>query len=99
MKCEPRVIKFEKGTFSPVIFPCSGGAGRSATRVIKQFDSKLSLKNDDSCANIITFIQTKIGFAVLRSSVLCLCDSRSLRRQQPVEASMGAVVNEVRLLS
>ena len=99
LKYEPRVINVEKGTFSPLIFSCTGGAGPSATRVIKQAASKLSLKNDDSYANIITFIRTKISFALLWSSVLCLRGSRSLRRPQPVEASMGAVVEEGRLLS
>ena len=57
LKYEPRVINVEKGTFSPLIFSCTGGAGPSATRVIKQVASKLSLKNDDSYANI-TFIRT-----------------------------------------
>ena len=99
MKYEPRIINVEKGTFSPLIFSCTGGAGPSATRVIKQVASKLSLKNDDSYANIITFIRTNISFALLRSSVLCLRGSRSIRLPQPVEASMGAVVGEGRLLS
>ena len=99
LKYEPRVINVEKGTFSPLIFSCTGGAGPSATRVIQQVARKLSLKNDDSYANIITFIRTKISFALLRSSVLCLRGSRSLRRPQSVEATMGSVVEEGRLLS
>ena len=75
-----------------------GGAGPSASKVIKRVAGKLSDKKEVSYSDIITYIRTKISFALLRSSILCIRGSRSLRRRGIVEASIGTVVEESRLL-
>ena len=98
LKYEQRIVDVEKGSFNPLVFSCTGGAGPSATKVMKRIAGKMSDRKDDSYSDIITYIRTKLSFALLRSSVLCLRGSRSLHRRAAVEASIGTVVEEGRLL-
>ena len=97
LKYEQRIREVEHVTFNPLV-SCTGGAGPSASKVIKRIAGKLSDKKEDSYSDIITYIRTKISFALLRSSILCIRGSRSLRRRGIVEASIGTVVEEGRLL-
>ena len=88
----------EHSTFNPLIFACTGGAGPSASKVMSRFALKLSEKGYDSYSDAISFIRTKISFALLRSSVLCLSGCRALKRQiDHVESSIAATVQEGRL--
>ena len=95
LKYESRIINVEKSTFNPLIFACTGGAGPSATKVITRLAAKINEKGSESYADAISYIRTKISFALLRSSVLCLRGCRATRRQQAiVESSISAIVHE-----
>ena len=87
--------KCGKNTFNPLSFACTGGAGPSATKVITRLAAKINEKGTESYADAISYIRTKISFALLRSSVLCLRGCRATRRQQAiVESSISAIVHE-----
>ena len=94
LKYEQRIINVEKSTFNPLVFACTGGAGPSATKVISRLASKISEKSSDTYADAISYIRTKISFALLRSSVLCLRGCRSTKRKQIEEPSISAIVHE-----
>ena len=96
-KCEQKITEVEKVTFCPRVFAFTGGAGPSASKALKQLASELSAQKKDSYADII-YLRTKISFALLRSFILCICESRTLRRREIVDASMGGVFEEGRLL-
>ena len=97
-KYEQRILVVEKTTFCPLVFACTGGAGSSSTKALKELASELSARKADSYADIISYLRTKINFALLRSSILCIRVSSTFRRRKIVDASMGAVVEEGRLL-
>ena len=63
---------------------------------LKQLASKLSARK--RTATLISYLRTKISFALLRSSILCFRGSSTLRRREVADASMGALVEEGRLL-
>ena len=95
LKYESRIINVEKSTFNPLVFACTGGAGPSTTKVITRLAAKINEKGTESYADAISYIRTKISFALLRSSVLCLRGCRATRRQQAiVESSISAIVHE-----
>ena len=98
LKYDQRIIEVEKGTFCPLIFPCTGGVCPSASKAIQRLASRIRDKNEDSYSDVITYIRTKLSFALLRRSVLCLRGARSMRRRSAVEASIGTIVEEGRLL-
>ena len=84
---------WKKSSFNPLVFACTGGAGPSATKVITRLAAKINEKGSESYA--ISYIRTKISFALLRSFVLCLRGCRATRRQQAiVESSISARVHE-----
>ena len=94
LKYESRIINVEKSTFNPLVFACTGGAGPSATKVITRLASKVNEKSTESYSEAISYIRTKISFALLRSCVLCLRGCRSTRCQPAMESSISAVVHE-----
>ena len=97
LKYEQRIIDVENSTFNPLVFACTGGAGPSASKVMSRLALKISEKSIESYADVIGYIRTKVSFALLRSSVLCLRGCRSLKRKLPNDSSIGAVVEEGRL--
>ena len=97
-KFEQRLNEDEKATVCPLVFACTGGAGPSASKKLKQLASKLSAQKETRYADIVSYLKTKISFAPLRSSILCIRGPRTLKRREIVDASMGAVVEEERLL-
>ena len=95
-KYEERIRETEHSSFNALIFACSGGAGPSASRVMKQLATKISEKLGESYADTISHIRTKISFALL-SCVLCLRGCRALKPRVLSETSISAVVEEGRL--
>ena len=78
---------------------CTGEAGPSASKAKQRLAAgSASDKKEDSYWDVITYIRTKLIVALLRSSTLCLRGSTSMRRLTAVEASIGTVVEEGRLL-
>ena len=94
MKYESRTINVEKSTFNPLVFACTGGTGPSTTRLITRLASKVNEKGTESYSDAISYIRTKISFALLRSCVLCLRGCRSPRRPPATESSISAIVHE-----
>ena len=97
LKYEQRIIEVEKATFCSLIFSCTGGAGPSASKAIQRLASR-SDKKEDSYSDVITYIRTKLSWALLRSSILCLRGARSMSRRPAVLASLRTVLEEGRLL-
>ena len=80
-----RIINVEKSTFNPHVSACTGGAGPSATKVITRLVSEVNGKGNESYSEAISYIRTKINFALLCSCVLCM---------PAMESSISAVVHE-----
>ena len=51
-KYEQRVISVEHSTFNPLIFACTGGAGPTATRALKQVAAKIREKRSEPYADV-----------------------------------------------
>ena len=97
-KYEKRICNVENSSFHPLVFACTGGAGPSASKVMSRLEAKISKKSLESYAETMNYIRTKVSFALLRSSILCLRGCRALRRSHPIEeSSIGAIVREGRL--
>ena len=94
-KYEERIRETEQSSFNALVFVCSGGAGPSASRVMKQLATKISEKCGETY-DTISYIRTKISFALLRSCVLCLRGCRALKLHVLSETSISAVVEEGR---
>ena len=96
-KYEERIRETEHSSFRALVSACSGGAGPSALRVMKKLATKNSEKRGEPFADLISYIRTKISFALLRSCFLCSRGCRALKPRVLSETSISAVVEEGRL--
>ena len=93
MKYEQRIVKVENGSFDLLVFAPTGGAAPTASKVMSSLAFKLSEKSEDTYAEVMGYLRTKVSFALLKSSVLCLRGCRSLRRQpEIIDSAIGAIV-------
>ena len=75
-----RVVEVEKGTFTPMVFSALGGCGTEASRFIKRIAEMLAEKQDTHKAATTNLVRTKLAFSVLRSAVLCIRGTRSVKK-------------------
>ena len=79
-----RVREIENGTFSPLVFSINGGLSKECSVVYKRIAQMLTDKRVNSrYSDCITFIRTRISFALTRSALRCIRGSRKWRNQRP----------------
>ena len=78
-----RIIEVEHATFSPIVMTPYGGQGREAEKVITELAHKLSLKKDIQESQVLHWLRTKLSFCLLRSAILCIRGSRSIKTIKP----------------
>ena len=75
-----RVIQIEHGTFTPIVTSAYGGYGRETSKFLSVLINKVAEKHDMHISIVANYIRTKLSFEIVRSQVLCVRGSRSLRR-------------------
>ena len=76
-----RVMDIEHGTFTPLIFTTTGGMSGECERYHCRLAELLSIKKCESYASTISWLRSKVAFAILRGALLCLRGSRTPRRK------------------
>ena len=76
-----RVLQVENGTFTPLVFTANGGMGRECHKFYQRLADMIADKRDITSSITTNYIRTKICFSLLRSMLLWLRGSRSLKRQ------------------
>ena len=74
-----RVREVEQGCFTPLDFTTSGGMGREATTFYKRLADLLAEKRQLPYGVVMGWLRCRLSFALLRSALLCIRGSRSLR--------------------
>ena len=93
---EQRVREVEHSTFTPLVMSATGGMGKAATTFYKRLASMLSEKNDAPYSETLRWIRCRLGFALLRSSIMCIRGARSSARhpasdvtQEPIDLQLA----------
>ena len=71
-----RILQVEKGTFSPAVVSCSGGASPETSKLLQAIAEKMAVKRKESYSIMINFLRRRISFDILRS---CLMSFRGVR--------------------
>ena len=71
-KYNDRIINIEKSTFCPLVFTTFGGTGPQCKRHHKKIAEVIANKRHEEYAATISFIRTKLRFALLRSILVAL---------------------------
>ena len=77
-----RIMQIEQGTFTPLVFTTTGSMGPECILYHKALAERLSTKTGERYAYVMNFIRCKLSFMCIRSSLLCLRGSRSIRNTQ-----------------
>ena len=73
---DERVREVEHGSFTPLIFSTAGGMGPAASVVFKRLASMISTKTDWPYSRVLHWLRCRLGFSLLRSSIMCLRGAR-----------------------
>jgi len=71
-KYNQRVIDIEKSSFNPLVFTKTGEMAPECNRVNKRLAEKKAEKRREPYASVITYIRTKLRFALLRSTLVAI---------------------------
>ena len=79
-------IEIEKH-LTPLVFTVQGGCGKECNAFLKQLAEKITKKSGEDQPAVMAWIRTKLSFALVRTSVVCLRgwkkkDKRNLSRHQ-----------------
>ena len=88
-KYEQHIRETEHATFAPFVLSSSGGMGPCAMTV-KETRSLLAEKHNVSYSSMMGLLCCRLNFALLRSSIMCICGSRS-SRHRPRHIDLDAI--------
>ena len=71
-----QILDVEHGTFTPLAIGKNGGMGYECQMFMKNLAEKLSIKQSEEYAYVMTWLRTKLSFEILRSTILCVRGSR-----------------------
>ena len=75
-----RVMEEEQGTFTPLVFTTTGSMADECKRYHSRLAELIAAKKGEDYPTTISWIRSKVSFAILRSALLCLRRSRKIRR-------------------
>ena len=75
-----RVLHVEHGTLTPLVFTCFGGMSIECGHFYNRMADKLGEKRNISKSQARTWVRTKLSFALLRATNLCIRGSRSKKQ-------------------
>ena len=76
-----RVMEIEQGTFTPLVFLTTGGMAEECRRYHCRLAQLLAMKKGEHYSTAVAWVRAKVSFAILRSAILCLRGSRTIRRK------------------
>ena len=79
-KNNERELNCEHGSFTPLVFSINGGMSQEGSVYHKHLAQKIASKTGQQYEHIITWIRCKLSFVIMRSALLCLRGSRSVRK-------------------
>ena len=74
------ILQIEKGSFTPIIFSCTGGMGPEASSFIKELAAKISIKRGEAYSQTVSYIRRRFRFELLRTCVISLRGERKATR-------------------
>ena len=75
-KYNRRVMEVEHGSFTPLVFTTSGVMSHECSKFHKALAEKISTKKDERYDTIMRYLRVKLSFLSLKSTLLCLRDTR-----------------------
>jgi hypothetical protein len=68
-----------------LVFSAFGGMGYESNRFFKRLNEMIAEKKNESTSVTMAYIRTKLSFSLLRSTLLCLRGSRSIKPKNQLD--------------
>ena len=81
-KYSSRIIEVENGTFTPLVFTTIGGMSQECQRYHSRLAELISSKKQEEYATTITWIRTKVSFAILRTALSSLFEGNEVTEKK-----------------
>ena len=75
-KYNQRVMDVEMATFTPLVFGTNRGMGVDCQNFLRNLAEKISRKNNESYASVITWLCIQLSFAIVRTAQKCVRGTR-----------------------
>ena len=79
-----RIIRIEKGSFTPIVLSTFGGMGVEAERYHKRIAQLIAAKRNEPYASIIGYIRTRIRICLLNSVLTSLRGMRGKSTREKI---------------
>jgi hypothetical protein len=83
-----RILEVEMGTFTPLVFTTAGGMAKECDKFYSRLAELIADKRKDHKSLVTSWIRCKLSFSLLRSAILCIRGSRSLRPRYHLEEAL-----------
>ena len=77
-----RILQVKNGSSAPLFFSVNGGVGKEANKCYSRTAEKLAQKRDEPHSVMMSWIRRKISFLMMKSIIMCIRGSRSIRYEQ-----------------
>ena len=84
-----RVLQVEKASFTPIVGSTFGGMGNEAHRYHKRIATLIAEKRNESYADVINYIRTRLRFSLLKSILTAVRGVRGSGRQSAPISSVS----------
>ena len=71
-----RIQNIEHGTFTPLVFACTGGMGRECKKFYARLAEAIAKKRKTRYSSCVTWVRRKIIFSLIKSITTCIRGSR-----------------------
>lgn len=83
-KYNKRVLQVENGSFMPLVISTNGGKVKECQIFYKRLSEMVAEKRNISISTAANFIGSKISFSFLKSALLCLRESRLIKKDHQI---------------
>ena len=91
-----RVLQIEKGSFTPIVLSTYGGFAPEAERHHRRIATLISEKRNESYADVINHIRTRLSFCLMKSLLIAARGVRGKKRtESPVSSVEFSLVERV----
>ena len=73
------MLNNEHGSFTPLVFSINGGMSRGNMLYHKHLAEKNATKTDQRYDQVMALIRCKLSFLIMRSALICLRGSRTIK--------------------
>ena len=73
-----RLLEIEHGSFTPLVFAATGGAGRECRKFYKRLAGMISEKKNTEYSNTVSWVFRKVNFALMKALHICIRGSRTV---------------------